>query len=57
MKPLGESKIQNFNNDHWLHHTMNTEKSNFISYTYALFFFYFFYTFTNFSAKLIQYAA
>ena len=27
---------RNFSNDHWLHHPMNAEKSNFNSYIYNL---------------------
>ena len=45
MKPVGRAKIpwsakcflQNFSDDHWFHHTMNAEKSNFNFYIYTLF--------------------
>ena len=29
--------LQNFSDDHWLHHPMNVKQSNFNSYIYALF--------------------
>ena len=45
MKPLSGAKIswsakrflKNFNDDHWLHHPMNVNKSNFNFYIYTLF--------------------
>ena len=54
MKPVGGAK--NFSNDHWLHHMMNTEKSDFNSYIYTLFLD-FFYAFLSsiFSVKFAQY--
>ena len=39
MKPAGRAKIPSCRilDDHWLHHAMNAEKSNFNSYIYTLF--------------------
>ena len=45
MKPVGRAKIprsvkcflQNFSDEHWLHHPVNVKKSNFNFYIYIFF--------------------